>query len=125
VNHNNPPTQKLQGAGWQFLGKLDLPIDANLEVTIYRWLTDILHPLNLHEEFLNKILKSAQAATVRVTQARTVIKSDHIHLMIFVLSNRGATKQNWGFFRVEKIENTAEANSAPDHAIEFYLYVEG
>lgn len=125
MNHTNHPTHNFEGTNWHILGELKLTIEAIAGNTTHAWLTDVLHPLNLHADFLNKILTSAQLATERTVQAASIIKSEHIHLIVFVPSGPILQKRNWGFFRVEKIENTADGNADPEHAIEFYLYMEG
>jgi hypothetical protein len=125
VNHTNHPTHNFEGATWHILGELELAIESIAGDATHAWLTDVLHPLNLRADFLNKILDSAQQAIARAVQAESIIKSEHVHLIVFVPSGPMSLKRNWGFFRLEKIENTADGNVDPEHAIEFYLYVEG
>jgi len=112
-------------AGWQILGELELPASVSVEKTLYAWLSETLHPLNLQTELLNKIIVSAQDAVVRAVHAENVFKFEHIHLTVFVPLEREKTGQAWGFFRLEKIEDTKEKDIGGDHAIEFYLYGEG
>jgi hypothetical protein len=110
---------------WQFLGELELPAGADLDGTIRVWLMELFDPLALHGDFLNRILKSAQDAAARVFQSETAEKYDHIHLVIYGPREQVSTPGTWGFFRVEKVENTAEEPSTVAHSIEFYLYMEG
>ena len=117
-------TQK-QRSEWQFLGELELPAGANLGESIHAWLTKLFDPLALHGDFLNRILQSAQDAAARVFQSESAEKYDHIHLVIYGPGEHGAKPGTWGFFRVEKVENTAEEASTRAHSIEFYLYREG
>ena len=125
MNHNHHPAHNFEGANWHILGELELAIESIAGDATHAWLTDVLHPLNLRADFLNKILTSAQLATERAVQAESIIRSEHIHVVVFVPPGPILPKRNWGFFRVEKIENTADGNVDPEHAIEFYLYVEG
>jgi hypothetical protein len=74
---------------------------------------------------LSKVLKSAHDAAVRAMQVENMMKFEHIHFIIFVPQERASKGQTWGFFRVEKIESVGQDKKPPDHAIEFYLYLEG
>lgn len=89
------------------------------------WLTGILYPLNLQTELLDKIFVSAKDAVTRAVEAETMLKFEHIRLMVFVLSVQDNKEQAWGFFRLEKIEDSKDEQAGGDHAIEFYLYGEG
>jgi hypothetical protein len=125
MKHMNPPLLGPPESLWRALGEIKLPVEANINFEIQRWLTLILGPLNLPVEFLNKLLKSAQSATGRAIQAETLLKYVHIHLLVFVLGDHAQKGQTWGFFRMERIEPTVTENASLDHAIEFYLYLEG
>jgi len=121
----NPPPDNLNGNGWQILGELELTVNPDTDHTINKWLAATLSPLDLSADFLNKILTSAQDAAARAMQTKTVIKFPHTHLLVFVPEDRASKVQTWGFFRIEKIESAKAGESPPDHAIEFYLYLEG
>jgi hypothetical protein len=110
---------------WQLLGQLELPVASNADDPTRIWLMEILGPLNLPVDFLNKILKSTQDSATRVMQAEFLIKFEHIHLFIFVPSAHTSRGRTWGFFRIEKIEKVTADDGPPAHAIEFYLYLEG
>lgn len=112
-------------AAWRLLGELELPVGASVEDALNTWLTEILHPLNLQAELVNKIIASAQDAIARTIQAEIMLKFEHIHLAVFVPSARQEKEQAWGFFRLEKIEDAKEEPTGGDHAVEFYLYGEG
>ena len=114
-----------QRSDWQLLGDLELPVGTNLDEAIQTWLTKLFDPLALHGDFLNRILKSAQDAAARVFQSESAEKYDHIHLVIYGPRDQGSKQGTWGFFRVEKVEKTAEETSTAAHSIEFYLYREG
>src|SRR6185503_101176 len=106
---------------WQILGQLRLPVGSNADDPIRIWLMEILAPINLPVNFLDKILKSAQDSARRAMQAESLMKFEHIHLIIFVPSGHVSKRRTWGFFRIEKIENVTADYRLPDHAIEFYL----
>jgi hypothetical protein len=123
ADHSHTQNQRSE---WHFLGELELPAArANPDETIRTWLTNLFDPLALHGDFLNRILKSAQDAAARVFLSESAEKYDHIHLVIYGPRDQGSTPGTWGFFRVEKVENTTKETSSPAHSIEFYLYREG
>lgn len=122
---NTDNTTHKPGAGWQILGELELPASANIQAALHAWLPEILHPLGLQAELLDKITASAQDAAVRAVRAGTMPRYEHIHLTVFIPSEREEKKQAWGFFRLEKIEDIKDEQTDGDHAIEFYLYGEG
>lgn len=113
------------GAGWQILGELELPAGASVEEALHTWLPKILQPLDLKTDLMDKIIASAQDAFARAVRAETMPRFEHIHLTVFIPSEREERKQAWGFFRLEKIEDMQGDQTDGDHAIEFYLYGEG
>ena len=122
---NTDNTTHSSDTGWQILGELELPAGASVEDALYTWLTEVLHPLHLQPELLNKILVSAQEAVARAAHTGIVEKFEHIHLMVLVPAARREQERTWGFFRLEKIEDAKAPRTAGDHAVEFYLYGEG
>jgi len=124
VNTTNAPINKFPVTDWQIQGELELPVGSNTDDTLNTRLTEILKPTNLPAEFLSRILKSAQDSTARILQIETMQRYEHIHLLIFIKNDQKSKGQAWGFFRVEKVDNST-ATIAPNHAIEFYLYPEG
>ena len=119
---NTENTTHDPSADWQILGELELPVSTSVEEALYTWLTKTIHPLNLQAELLNKIIVSAQDAIARAIHAEILLKFEHIHLTIFVPSKREEKEQAWGFFRLEKIEDSKEKLTGGDHTVEFYLY---
>jgi len=110
---------------WQLLGELELPAGMDLDGALRSWLTELFAPLALHEDFLNRLLQSAQAAAARVFLDEVGMKSDHIHLVIHGPRNLETKQGTWGFFHVEKVIHPAGETSPVAHSIEFYLYAEG
>lgn len=125
MEHPDTSHLHVSSPGWQLLGELELAANPDTEPTVGKWLSVMLSPLNLRAEFMNKVLKSAQEATQRALPAEAVIKFDHLHLLVFVPLEHGSKGGTWGFFRIEKVEHAAVGNKEPDHAIEFYLYLDG
>jgi hypothetical protein len=110
---NQPPY-----TDWKLLGKLELPAGSPIEEKIDVWLMEILHPLNLQEDFFNRLLKSVHAVHVEKM-------TDFESVSFFIYSPwELAQGQTWGFFRIDKIGNSMGNKSSSHHSIEFYLYLE-
>lgn len=110
-------------SGWQLLGQMELSIGLHAG-TIHSWLVELLTPLNLHPDFVNQLLNSAQDAAMRALHPGTGVSFEHIHISIFAPGEITAHGGLWGFFRIEKIDSTELNKDHPDHAVEFYLYLE-
>lgn len=111
---------------WHVLGQLELQINEEADAVIRAWIRDILGPLNVHSNFENKILKSAQETVARARQNDVpALEFEHAHLLVFAPANPPSERDSWGFFRIEKFESAAPSKSSREHAIEFYLYLEG
>jgi hypothetical protein len=121
MNHTNSFFHHASSTHWQLLGKLELTVDPDTDHTVGKWLAVILNGLNLHADFMNKVLKSAQETTARVMHAEAVIRFRHIHLLVYAPPDHAPHRHNWGFFRIDKIKNPSDQDY-PNHAIEFYLY---
>lgn len=116
--------RQVSSPGWQILGELELTVSPDPDRTVSQWLTMILTPLNLHSEFVSKVLKSAQEVAARALQTGTMTGFQHTHLYIIAPKDHASHGHNWGFFRIEKVEDAADQVD-PGHSIEFYLYPEG
>lgn len=125
VKQFDPSSNKVPGTDWRILGELEFPVGAETNGMISTWLTEVLSPLDMHVDFLNRILKSAQDAAIRAFQAEAEIKLERLHLLIFVPPEHAPRDNTWGFFRIEKIENSPTGVARASHAIEFYLYMDG
>lgn len=110
---------------WQMLGEFELPVGSQPDGALHTWLTELLAPLSLHGDFLNKVLRSAQESTTRALQPNNEMTSRHVHLAIFAPHQHTARGRTWGFFRIEKLDGPDQPKEHPDHAVEVYLYLEG
>ena len=120
------PSDKPSRTDWQILGELELPIGIECNDTISTWLKENLSPLKLQLDFLNRILKSAQAAAASASQSTgTALESGHIHLVFYAPPIHEFAEKPWGFFRIEKFARVGVDKTPLDHSIEFYLYIEG
>jgi hypothetical protein len=118
--HTNTPD-----AEWQLLGELDISVGSATDFTIDSRLTELLIPLDLSTDFKYRVMESVQDSVMRILQSNAVSTTGHIHLFIFAPYARILERKTWGFFHIERIENQTEVADTRDHAIDFYLYVEG
>jgi hypothetical protein len=123
VNSTDHPHPHGNHSQWQLLGELTLSNEDSSVGQIPAWLLQLLEPLPLRPRLVNRIAASARDAAARVLQPE--LKLEHIHLKIYGPRRSVSTGQTWGFFRVEKIENSSEVGASASHAVEFYLYTEG
>ena len=110
--------------GWQLLGETQLLAGATVD-TINTWLVEILGPLNLQPDFVKQLLHSTQDVSMRALHSNTSMDFEHVHLCIFAPIDLKRNGNTWGFFRIEKIDSKEPNQDHPDHAVEFYLYLEG
>jgi hypothetical protein len=110
--------------GWQVLVELQLVSGMAFNDTVMKWLVFMLRSVELREDFVHKVINCAKEAFSRVMQNETMVKVEHIHLLVLIPENDELNNQNWGFFRIEKIGITSN-QTLPGHTIEFYLYHEG
>ena len=122
---DSPHTQNHPASNWQILGELELSVGASADDTLTMWLKETLNSLNLGEDFPHRILESTQKTVARVLQADVKVKLEHVHLRVLAPSNHTSQQQTWGFFSVERLNDTEEGNVANEHTLEIYLYVEG
>jgi hypothetical protein len=120
VSTHNP----VPDPGWQILGDLDLPSGEIPGNAIQAWLMNVLAPLNLSQDFLNRVLQSAQESASRGLQQKDPT-SNHIHLSILTPYEQTASQKTWGFFHTERSENQAGSDTGHVHWINYYLYVDG
>jgi hypothetical protein len=127
LRQNKPSPNNFPGADWQILDELELSVGLYMDdkVNINVWLTELLRPLHLDMDFLNRVLRSAQDAVARAMQVESMTELEHIHLLVFARADRIPNGQIWGFFRIEKFEGTEQGENPPGLAVEFYLYQPG
>ena len=121
----HPSQNQHTDSEWQFLSELEVPVGSDAEQRVAVWLTKSLKTLDLPEDFVNKILKSAQDAMTRLTRVESVMNIEHIHVCLFIPQTHTQESQFWGFFRAEKVMDTAEDTLVHGQMIAFYLYLEG
>lgn len=126
MKHHDPSQTSSLGNGWQILGDLELPAGSDPDEAIHSWLTGLVEPLRLPADFLNKVLVSTREACSRLLEAGNQQEPGHIHLNVRAPGGHSLRKgQNWGFFRIEKVEDRAQNDETAGHSVELYLYPEG
>jgi hypothetical protein len=125
MQQSDMPTNNDIRTDWQILGDLKLLVDSDADVAIHTRLVELLAPLSLNADFLNKVLRSAQASITRALQPNHDMTVRHVHLSIFAPYEHTSKGGIWGFFRIEKTDCRDQDKDHPDHAVEFYLYLEG
>ena len=123
--NNSNSSHNIPHRDWQILGELELPVGSSTKDAIHAWLSDVLHSLDLHAHFLNQILQSAQEAAGRAMRSERAAEFRHLHFLVHASKQPASSGQTWGFFQIEKMGDSAEGGNSHDHAIEFYLYLEG
>ena len=116
----NPKDDSLNG--WQLLGDLKISYDSNIETVIRTWLLKTLEPVSLPTDFIDRIHKSVFKTVADLLKSDEQ-RHDHIHLIIFIRKQKTEGSHAWGFFRIEKLEDTTQEKF--NHAVEFYLYPDG
>lgn len=125
MNTNNSNPIPLSDPAWQALGELILPRGEHLDQAIGRWLPEILLPLQLTEDFLNRVIRSTQETAEHAMQSQSENATGDFLLSLFIpltLTSAGAT---WGYFSVVKLEHPDTSPDREASRINFYLYVEG
>ena len=110
---------------WQTIGELDLSVDISTDDVIRAWLTKILNILDLSTEFFERFLKSAQASVTRALGAKGSVPLRYVHISILAQNKHHLTGKSWGYFQIERIDTKVDSVDVQEHAIDFYLYVEG
>jgi hypothetical protein len=125
MNPSRHPSNKFSGTDWQTLGALEVRPGSDAESAIRAWLTESLKPLDLHDDLLHRIGRSASEAARRALQFNEAVAGNqHIHLLALAPRHQRLNGQTWGFFRLEKLAGRLAHQSGPVHSIEFYLYAE-
>ncbi len=124
MNQTDSSFHRASSLGWQLLGELELAINTQTNRKVGKWLAVVLRPLKLRAAFKNKVLKSAQQSVAPTKHVEAEMQFRSIHILVFAQADHAANGYNWGFFRIEKIENAIDQDE-PNYAIELYIYQEG
>jgi hypothetical protein len=97
LSHKNPPKND-----WHFLGELELIVGTDSIENIYAQMKIILKPLNLHPDFQNKVLISAQDVVMRSQPSEVAINLAQIHIIVFVPTDYTASRGTWAFSMLKR-----------------------
>ena len=111
-------------SNWELTGELELPLSSAQNEKIHDWLNITLEPHQLHEDICRRVEISMQEAVARALATDMGSHPQHVHLKIYLPTERESKGNNWSFFRVEKTEEYSHNGQISDHAIELYLYLE-
>ena len=125
MNTNNSNPVPLTDPAWQALGELILPRGEHPDQAIGRWLPEILLPLQLTEDFLSRVIRSAQETAERAIQSQSENAAGDFLLSFFIPLTLTAAGTTWGYFSVVKLEHPDSSPNTEASRINFYLYVEG
>lgn len=121
---NSPSHPDSHNSNWELLGELELLLNADQNAAIHEWLSQTLEQLQLHEEIARRVETSLQEAAGRALNTYRENKRQHIHLRIHVPLERTSKGTAWGFFRVEKAEESPLDGKLTAHATELFLFRE-
>jgi hypothetical protein len=110
---------------WRLFGEIELPVGAAINDHISTWLVETLRPLDLNDHFINKVLASAELASVYDSLSAIEAGYGQIHIQTFIPEDSQSNGHSWGFFRVERKGDPKSAEPKHYHTIAFYLYREG
>jgi len=122
---NNSTPKSPQDPAWLTLGELILPLSEKPDEAIHKWLPEILLPLQLSEDFLGRVIRSAQESLERAMQTQEEHSAGQISLCFFIPLTLTASESTWGYFSIAKLTNQDNKQESSSPAIHFYLYVEG
>jgi len=125
MNTNNSNPVPLSDPAWQTLGELILMRGEHHDQAISRWLPEILFPLQLTEEFLNRVIRSAQETAARAVNSQAENAAGDFLLKFYIPLTLTAAGTSWGYFSVVKIEHPDTNPETAASRINFYLYLEG
>ena len=125
VKYIEPPHDHLPRHGWQILGEMQLQDNANSNDIIEHWLTSILAPFHLPNDFVAKIRTSIEDAVVRILSPDTAGRNfEYLEIVVLGPSEQTAKGNTWGFFRLERVSTDSQIESAKGHCVEYYLYLD-
>lgn len=125
MNTNNSNPVPHTDPAWQALGELILPRTEHPSHAIGRWLPKILLPLQLSEDFLNRIIRSTQETAERAMQSQSENATGDLLLSFFIPLTLTSAGTTWGYFSVVKLEHPDSSPDREASRINFFLYLEG
>jgi hypothetical protein len=125
MNMNDTTHTSKSEPGWHLLSQLDLPVGININDTLRSWLLEVVNPLNLPIEFLNRLSISIQDSISRALECDPGTKIGRTQISVFMPHDLASNGKNWGYFHTEKNGGRETDGTIFDHRMDIYLYVEG
>lgn len=117
--------KKPTGYSWSLAGQTRLPVDSFSMEAVDRWFQKTLEPFRIPIELYGKLKTSVAAALSRLkaNQEAAGVVAIRLYLSQEIVANQSLS-HSWGFFKLEKSDNSADAGTFAAHVLEFYLYLE-
>ena len=84
MRHTHTPLHEDSIQGWQVLGELQLIVGIDPDTMVREWLVVIFNLLELRQDFVDRVVNSAQETVLRAMQPEIVGKSEHLHLLVLM-----------------------------------------
>ena len=119
------PAKKPTGNEWLLAGQIRLPVDSFSIDAVDGWFQKTLTPFRIPTDLYGKLKTSIAAALSRLkaTQQSAGVVAIRVYLSQEIVANQPLS-HSWGFFKLEKSDNTADAGTGAAHVLDLYLYLE-
>lgn len=120
-----PSEKKPTGNDWSLAGQIRLPVDSFSIDAVDGWFQNKLAPFRIPTELYGKLRTSVAAALTRLkaNQQPASVVAIRVYLSQEIFANQSLS-HSWGFFKLEKEDNTADAGTPAAQVLDFYLYLE-
>jgi hypothetical protein len=123
VNLAESSKKKPPENNWLLLGQLKLSVDSISDETIDHWLSKTFKSFDLPSDLFNRLKASIKEALSRLITTPDYSHASSINIFISDDTKNDLLSNNyWGFFRLEKVDNTLDEETPVEHLIDFYLY---
>ena len=120
------PIQNTPLPNWLLLLRLDINNQNSVRHQFIDSISGAFQPYQVPAQISKKIISSIQNAVVMALQTENLAVDDpHVILSIYILPEPEKSRQNWGFFRVEKLGAHPGSNDTDELRMDFYLYPDG
>lgn len=110
---------------WLLIGQLSLPVASVSGESLDGWITRTLGPLVLPPELYSKLMASVEEALSRLnTSSSSACVSSIKFYVSLELNSEQTSNASWGFFKLERLENTFGEPAPVGYVLEYYLYLE-
>ncbi len=100
-----------------------MPVDSHSAEVIASWLSQILEPYRLPDDFINKLRQSIQEVISRLISMSRLRMECRVYISQAAKSDQ-TVNNNWGFFKMEKVGGSLAEKPSADPVIEYFFYLE-